>query len=175
VIICRCGAETSRILDVCAKCGDSTRNAKELCGGCGAETHYITVMATSGGKPLAKPIEKCPECNGSRDRIRSVTDRKLWQGHEVYSEHYKKTETADGETIYKASDSLIQDLAEDFGRDPDREENERRLALKRRNRRTRPMSQGEIEAVVNQVSAEVKEARRTNSALDAGLILPDTL
>lgn len=170
MLVCgKCGAEANKMLDRCA-CGESSLNSIEVCGNCRAVTTRITLKATAdGGKPLPVPLESCPNCDGSTDAIRSVTDRKLWQGHEVYSEHYKKTEGKDGETVYKASDTMIQDLVDEWSKDPDEEKRLQAEAWKRRNRRTKPLSRVEIEQALNEIEAN----RVAVSALEAGLVLPE--
>jgi hypothetical protein len=149
-----------------------------ICGGCGSETRRLTVKLTAdGGKPLPAPLECCPNCDGSREAVHSVTDRKLWQGHEVYDAHYKKVENPDGSITYKASDALIQDVVDGWSKENEDDANREARAVewKRRNRRTSPLTKVEEEQALNAVREQIEEANRVNGALDAGLVVPDFL
>lgn len=142
----------------------------QVCGTCGAVTSRLTVIFEVDGRPLPEPKDTCPYCDGSRDAVHSTTDRKLWLGHEAYAEHYDKTYTPEGQIVYKASDSLIADLMDEWQKDPDEEANRQLKAHAQEWKRNHPdkLTPAEIESMTNRIREVVNQGR----ALDAGLILP---
>ena len=85
--------------------------------------------------------EVCPGCKPERFRGVKVTDpsdKKIWSGYEVEPERYS---SRDSENTVHAKDELLQDVWNDLGRDLEQEA----IELKRRTRRTEPMSATEID------------------------------
>lgn len=108
------------------------------CRGCGAEA-LRTCASFSPAMEFVKEV--CPECSPETFQGVNVTDpsdRKIWDGFEVEPHLYS---SPDSENVVHAKDELRQDIWNEFNRDPDQEARE----LKRRTRRTEPLSATEIE------------------------------
>ena len=113
-----------------------------VCRGCGADT-----LRTSSRFDAAMNLleEVCPACKPERFQGVKVTDpsdKKIWSGYEVEPDRYS---SRDSENTVHAKDELLQDIWSELGKDPDQEA----IELKRRTRRTEPLSTAEIEKANN--------------------------
>ena len=112
-----------------------------LCRGCGAEA--TRTSARYQGKTLLGEV--CPKCDPVRFagvKVTDPSDRKIWAGTEVEPERYYD---ADSEGVMRAKDELRQDTWDAMKIDEEEEARE----LKRKTRRTTPMTPSEIAAAEN--------------------------
>ena len=120
-----------------------------VCRGCGAEA--LRTCATFG--PAMELVnEVCPACKPEQFqgvKVTDASDKKIWDGFEVEPHRYS---SPDSENVVHASDELRQDVWDGFNRDPDEEARE----LKRRTRRTEPLSATEIETAKNWAERELR-------------------
>jgi len=111
-----------------------------ICNNCGAEVSRVRTRYAVNG---AQMPDECPVCSPETfERFKSVRDGQISMGWEYNHTMYKKTDNG-----YIAKDELIADTeAQVMKPDTEAEENyQRSLAKKRANRRTKPMTQAEIE------------------------------
>lgn len=109
-----------------------------ICRGCGAKA--LRTCATYGPK-MEFVSEVCTSCKPEQFqgiKVTAPSDKKLWSGFEVEPERYY---SRDSENVVRAKDELRQDIWDEFSRDPEEEARQ----LKRRTRRTEPMSAAEIQ------------------------------
>lgn len=101
---------------------------------CGVEgTRIRTIWAEDGTKR-----EECPHCApGSFDKVTDPSDKKIWMGFEVHPNEYVKAEDGgfDRKPEYRAEqEQKLREATED-----EKAAQERAIAKKRAERRTRPM------------------------------------
>lgn len=147
------------------------------CGGCGAETTRIRITYHED-KQTGKVIGQTDECDKCKPNTFDPQwlNARLVQAHEAFPHLYKKTTDAAGRTIYVSTEERQADLAARLARRPkDEVEAERKAIEKRRmNRRTTPMSQGEIEQALRRLRPKMeakaeKEKKEKERARDAWL------
>lgn len=115
----------------------------ELCSGCGAESNRIRSRWTEKGVRLP---DQCPQCDpGSFDKFTMPSDQKMWMGYEAHPNEYEKRYDKDGvfylrKPEYRAEqqDQLSQGASDEM------EAQERAIAKKRAERRTRKMDSVEL-------------------------------
>jgi hypothetical protein len=108
------------------------------CRGCGAKA--LRTSARYIGKTLLSEV--CPSCAPEQFagvKVTDPTDRRIWAGHEAEPDKYY---AADDQGVKRAKDELRQDTWDAMNID----EEEQARELKRRTRRTEPMTQDEIAA-----------------------------
>lgn len=135
-----------------------------LCKGCGAEVTRSTTTIDRHGNQR----EACSNCSSTAASGKLREERPVLHA-EAHPEMYDKTTGPDGETVYIAKDELRADTEAELMREDDTER-EAAMGHKRRNRRTKPLSQAEIESLVAIAGPAVNKRR----ALLQGIALPDT-
>ena len=119
------------------------------CEGCGAETSRSLTIFDKHGLPAT---EECPTCQPGKftGPVGTPADNKVWMGQQVYPHLY----TRDNDGMYHAKDELVADTVALMESDPDAERTAGAIESKRRNRRTAPMTQVEIEQFERKFKAE---------------------
>lgn len=134
-----------------------------VCGGCGAQgvTRTKTILTDNRGELLKKPIEFCVECKPEEfDRWLDPSNKHGGFRWQYEPEKYIKRYREDGSVFYEATDERRADLEAKLAEpaDGEAEAYARAVEKKRRNRRTTPMTKGEIESTVNRLRPEFEKA-----------------
>ena len=120
-----------------------------ICGNCGAQSARVRSRWTDKGVQLP---DECPSCSPEtmHDPFKSVRDGKIAMGWEYMPNMYRKTD--DG---YVAKDELLADTeAQASKRSEDDIAIERNaIERKRATRRTKPLSQAELESCLARLNA----------------------
>lgn len=127
------------------------------CRGCGAVAHRTSTTFDAKGK-LAKEI--CPQCAPENfGGAHSITDRKVWMGHEDGSLGYKKRETPEGRTVYESTDEQRADDEAHWQKPADDQDTkaEKILAARRQFGSRSPLTPHQIE--MRKLEAETLLAR----------------
>lgn len=124
-----------------------------LCGGCGAETTKIRITYHENGEHT----DECDKCKPNTFDPQWLNAR-LVQAHEAFPNLYKKTTDAAGRTVFVSTEERQADLTARLSARPKDEVEAERKALekRRRNRRTTPMTKGEIDQALNRLRPVMK-------------------
>lgn len=125
------------------------------CGNCGAEVSRVRSVWDARGRQLP---DECPVCSPEAYadfKVKSVRDGTIAMGYEYMPTMYKKTDAG-----YVAKDELIADTEAQASKpDADAEAAyQAALAKKRANRRTKPLTQSEIEQAISRFNNVQSEA-----------------
>ena len=129
-----------------------------VCRGCGAEA-LRTSARYSGTELLGEVCPGCAPESFAGVKVTDPSDRRIWAGHEAEPDKYY---AADDEGVKRAKDELRQDVWNEWEKDHDELERQK----KRRIRRTEPMTPDEIAAAENYgrnvLRPMIEEAKRAS-------------
>jgi hypothetical protein len=133
-----------------------------ICNACGAEVTRVRTIFEVNGRPC-EPRDECPQCHpGTFEKLEIY--QKPAMGWEAYPTMYKKRENPLGGYMYVATDEMRTDTEAKIsaGSQEDREQYERAVAEKRRNRRTKPLSGAEIETATARIRDRITEQQKAD-------------
>jgi hypothetical protein len=128
-----------------------------ICNSCGSEVSRLRTIFEVDGKAVT-PRDECPKCcPGTFEKLELYS--KPAMGWEAYPKMYKRRENPLGGWMYEATDEMRVDTEAKIaaGSAEDEEKYQKALALKRKKRRTKPLTGSEIEKAVARTRDQLTE------------------